>query len=134
MRDSIQTIVMAVFASSGFWAFIQYLINHHDGTRKELQAISAQVARLAEKVDSNAAVLARTHILRFDDELLNGVVHSQEYFRQQMDDIDTYEDFCKAHPDFRNSYTTIASEHIRDTYKKLLEKREFSVEGGNHAE
>ena len=134
MRDSIQTIVMAVFASSGFWVFVQYLINRHDGTKKELQAISAQVARLSEKVDSNAAVLARTHILRFDDELLNGVVHSQEYFRQQMDDIDTYEDFCKAHPDFRNSYTTIASEHIRNTYKKLLEKREFSVEGGNHAE
>lgn len=134
MRDSIQTIVMAVFASSGFWAFVQYMINRHDGTKQELQAISAQVARLAEKVDCNAAVLARTHILRFDDELLNGVVHSQEYFRQQMDDIDTYEDFCKAHPDFRNSYTTIASEHIRDTYKKLLDKREFSVEGGNHAE
>ena len=134
MRDSIQTIVMAVFASSGFWAFVQHMINRHDGTKKELRAISVQVARLAEKVDSNVAVLARTHILRFDDELLNGVVHSQEYFRQQMDDIDTYEDFCKAHPDFRNSYTTIASEHIRDTYKKLLEKREFSVEGANHAE
>ena len=115
MRDSLQTIFLAVFASSGFWAFIQYLLSRHDGTKKELQAISAQVAQLAEKVDSNAAVLARTHILRFDDELLNGVVHSQEYFRQQMDDIDTYEDFCKAHPDFRNSYTTIASEHIRGT-------------------
>lgn len=132
MRDSLQTIFMAVFASSGFWAFVQYIINRYDGTKSELRAISAQVAQLAEKVDSNAAVLARTHILRFDDELLNGVVHSQEYFRQQMDDIDTYEDFCKAHPDFRNSYTTIASEHIRDTYKKLLEKREFSVEGVKH--
>ena len=37
MRDSIQTIVMAVFASSGFWAFVQYLINRHDGTKKELR-------------------------------------------------------------------------------------------------
>ena len=129
MRDSLQTIFLAVFASSGFWAFIQYLLSRHDGTKKELQAISAQVAQLAEKVDSNAAVLARTHILRFDDELLNGVVHSQEYFRQQMDDIDTYEEFCKAHPDFRNSYTTIASEHIRGTYKKLLDKREFGTGG-----
>jgi hypothetical protein len=134
VRDSLQTIFLAVFASSGFWAFIQYLLSRHDGTTKELQAISAHVAQLAKKVDGNVAVLARTHILRFDDELLNGVVHSKEYFRQQMDDIDTYENFCKAHPDFRNSYTTIASEHIRDTYKKLLDKREFSVEGGNHAE
>jgi zinc transport system substrate-binding protein len=100
----------------------------------DTEASFKTITQLAEKVDGNVAVLARTHILRFDDELLNGVVHSKEYFRQQMDDIDTYEDFCKAHPDFRNSYTTIASEHIRDTYKKLLDKREFSVEGGNHAE
>jgi hypothetical protein len=128
VRDSLQTIFLAVFASSGFWAFIQYLLSRHDGTKKELQAISAHVAQLAENVDSNVAVLARTHILRFDDELLNGVQHSKEYFRQQMDDIDTYEDFCKNHPEFRNSYTTIASEHIRDTYKHLLEKHEFGRE------
>ena len=94
MRESITTIVVAIFASSGFWALIQFLINRNDGTKKELQSISAQVAALAEKVDSNSAVLARTHILRFDDELLNGVQHSKEYFRQQMDDIDTYEEFC----------------------------------------
>ena len=128
MRESITTIIVAIFASSGFWALVQYLINRNDGTKKELQSISAQVAALAEKVDSNSAVLARTHILRFDDELLNGVQHSKEYFRQQMDDIDTYEDFCKNHPEFRNSYTTIASEHIRDTYKHLLEKHEFGRE------
>lgn len=120
-----EKIILAVFASSGFWVFVQYLIDRNDGTRKELRQISEQMERLSEKVDANAAVLARTHILRFDDELLNGVTHSQEYFRQQMDDIDTYEDFCNGHPEFRNSYTTIASEHIRDTYKKLLEKREF---------
>lgn len=121
-------IILAVFASSGFWAFVQFWINRNDGTKKALQDITQAVDRLSDKVDTNAAVLARTHILRFDDELLNGVSHSQEYFRQQMDDIDTYEDFCREHPDFRNSYTVMASEHIRDTYKKLLEKREFRKE------
>lgn len=121
-------IILAVFASSGFWAFVQWWINRNDGTKRELQTISEDVKRLSEKVDKNAAVLARTHILRFDDELLNGMEHSHEYFRQQLDDIDTYEDFCKNHPEFRNSYTTIASEHIRDTYKKLLEKGEFRKE------
>lgn len=125
MSDYLPALIGAVFASSGFWAFIQFLINRYDGSRTELRRIAEQVAKLNEKVDANSAVLARTHILRFDDELLNGVSHSQEYFRQQMDDIDTYEDFCTHHPEFRNSYTTIASEHIRDTYKKLLDKREF---------
>ena len=124
------TIILAVFASSGFWAFVQFLVSRNDGTREELKQISEQVAELSDKVDENAAVLARTHILRFENEMLNGVRHSQEYFRQQMEDIDTYEDFCKTHPDFRNSYTTIASEHIRETYKKLLEKREFGERKG----
>lgn len=121
-------IILAVFASSGFWAFIQWWINRNDGTRKELQTISADVKALSDKVEENAAVLARTHILRFDDELLNGVSHSQEYFRQQLDDIDTYEDYCDAHEHFRNSYTTIAAEHIKTTYKKLLETGEFGKE------
>ena len=118
-------IILAVFASSGFWAFVQWWINRNDGTRKELKSISEQVAQLGDKVDANAAVLARTHILRFDDELINGIRHSQEYFHQQLDDIDTYEEFCVGHPSFRNSYTVLASEHIRETYRRLLEKGEF---------
>lgn len=121
-------IILAVFASSGFWAFVQWIINRNDGTKKELRQISADVKMLSDKVDKNSAVLARTHILRFDDELLNGIDHSQEYFRQQMDDIDTYEKFCEKHEDFRNSYTTIAAEHIKETYKRLLAKGEFRKE------
>lgn len=121
-------IIIAVFASSGFWAFVQWWINRNDGTKKALEDITQAVDRLSDKVDTNAAVLARTHILRFDDELINGVTHSQEYFRQQLDDIDTYEEFCADHPDFRNSYTVMAAAHIRETYKRLLEKREFGKE------
>lgn len=121
-------IILAVFASGGFWAFIQFLISRRDTTQQRLSEISDQMEKLSDKIDHNAAVLARTHILRFDDELLNGIDHSQEYFHQQMDDIDTYEDYCRAHPTFRNSYTTIAAEHIKETYKNLLAKGEFRKE------
>lgn len=124
-------IILAVFASSGFWAFVQFLINRSDGTKQALEDISDAVEKLSDKVDTNAAVLARTHILRFDDEVLNGVRHSQEYFRQQLDDIDTYDEFCASHPEFRNSYTVMAAAHIRETYKHLLEKREFGKEKEN---
>lgn len=122
-------IVLAVFASSGFWAFIQWWIARKDGTQAELKKISEDVKILSDRVAENAAVLARTHILRFDDELLNGVRHSQEYFRQQLDDIDTYEEYCRDHESFRNSYATIASEHIRETYKQLLVQHEFGKDG-----
>ena len=118
-------VILAVFASSGFWVFIQYLIDKHDGTRKELAVISDRLKKLDDKVDTNAAILARTHILRFENEMQNGVSHSQEYFRQQLEDIDTYDAFCESHPDFKNSNAVIASEHIKETYKRLLDKREF---------
>ena len=62
---------------------------------------------------------------RFDDELINGVEHSKEYFSQQLQDIDTYEAYCAIHPDFKNNYAVIASEHIKKTYKELLEQGEW---------
>ena len=118
-------ILIAVFASSGFWAVVQYMMQRHDGKQKQLDEICDKLNRLSERVETNAATSARTHILRFSDELSSGVVHSQEYFRQQLDDIDTYEKYCEGHPDFRNSYAVSAIKHIRDTYQSLLEKHEF---------
>lgn len=125
-------IILAVFASGGFWAFIQFLISRGDKTQQRLDEIYNKMDKLSDKIDHNAAVLARTHILRFDDELLNGVRHSKEYFRQQLDDIDTYDDFCGVHPDFQNSYTVMAAAHIKQTYQRLLDKGEFAQKESNH--
>ena len=125
-------IILAVFASGGFWAFIQFLISRRDKTQQRLDEIAEKMGVLSNQIDRNAAVLARTHILRFDDELLNGVDHSKEYFKQQLDDIDTYDDYCHNHPDFQNSYAVMAAAHIKQTYQRLLEKGEFRLKEGNH--
>lgn len=122
-------ILIAVFASSGFWAVVQYLIQRKDGKQKQLDEICDKLNQLSERMATNMATSARTHILRFSDELSNGGHHSQEYFRQILDDIDTYEEFCANHPKFRNSYAVMASDHIRTTYQKLLERHEFGKEG-----
>ena len=125
-------IILAVFASGGFWAFIQFLISRRDKTQQRLDEIAEKMGVLSGQIDRNAAVLARTHILRFDDELLNGVDHSKEYFKQQLDDIDTYDDYCHNHPDFQNSYAVMAAAHIKQTYQRLLEKGEFRLKESNH--
>lgn len=121
-------IILAIIGSNGLFAFITYMITRHDGKNDQLKKISDDIKSLSDKVEENNAVLARTHILRFSDELENGVTHSKEYFRQQMDDCDTYDAYCKAHPDFRNSYTVEAEQHIKDTYHDLLRKGVFKVE------
>lgn len=117
--DLLITILTLVIGSQAVWNFVQFLIMRKDtGVKKAIDDLS-------EKVDMNQAILARTHILRFDDELLNDITHSREYFAQQLQDIDTYEAYCETHPHFKNSYAVAAIAHIRSTYQKLLEQHEF---------
>ncbi len=92
---------------------------------KEIEIVSNKVDDLSVKVDKNQAILARTHILRFSDELKNNIIHSEEYFRQQLDDCDTYEKYCETHPEFINSYTQMANKHIKETYQKLLSEHKL---------
>ena len=123
------TIAVALIGSASLWQFIMYLIDRFDKKKKTnedvykaIGTVSDKVDTLGEKVDENQAILARTHILRFSDELKNGVEHSEEYFRQQLDDCDTYEKYCETHPEFKNSYTEIANKHIKETYERLLKE------------
>ena len=125
MNEILLTGVVAIVTASAIWDFIKFLVNRKDGEKKELKGIKSAIETLSDKVDRNQAILARTHILRFDDELINGIDHSKEYFSQQLQDIDTYEAYCKLHPDFKNNYAVIASEHIKKVYVELLDKGEW---------
>jgi len=125
MNEILLTGAVAIVTASAIWDFAKFLINRKDGEQTELKGIKSAIEALSDKVDRNQAILARTHILRFDDELINGIDHSKEYFSQQLQDIDTYEAYCKLHPDFKNNYAVIASEHIKKVYAELLDKGEW---------
>lgn len=119
------TMFVTIFCAIVGSGIINLILQHHWEKNSQLNQIVESINKLNDKVEENAAILSRTHILRFDDELINGVEHSKEYFKQQLDDIDTYENFCKTHPKFKNSYTVEAARHIRQTYKRLRDKGEF---------
>lgn len=125
MNEYLITGAVALVTASSIWSFIQFMVSRKDNQKKELGQIKTAIEDLSDKVDRNQAILARTHILRFDDELINGIDHSKEYFSQQLQDIDTYEAYCKLHPDFKNNYAVIASEHIKKVYAELLDKGEW---------
>ena len=127
--EVILPVILAVIGSSALWQTVVFLIDRFDKKRKsnadvfaEIEKVSSKVDGLADKVDENQAILARTHALRFSDELKRGEYHSLEYFRQQLDDCDTYEKYCEEHPNFRNSYTEMANKHIKETYERLLKE------------
>lgn len=120
-KQVILTIVSAVLACSGFWTFLSAVLNRITSEGRLVQKVDA----LSSKIDQNDAKLARTHILRFDDELYNGTRHSREYFRQTLQDIDVYEHYCKTHPDYANSYAEEAIKHIRQTYQACVDAHKF---------
>ena len=125
MNEILLGAAVTLVTASAIWDFVKFLISRKDGKDTELHGIKKAIEVLSDKVDRNQAILARTHILRFDDELINGIEHSKEYFSQQLQDIDTYEAYCQEHPDFKNNYAVLAADHIKQTYKELLEKGEW---------
>lgn len=125
MSELLLTGAVTLVTASALWNFIQFLVVRHDNGKKDLADIKAAIAKLSDKVDENQAILARTHILRFSDECRNGIIHSDDYFRQQLQDIDVYERYCEKHPDFSNGLTVISAQYIKDEYARQLK-------GGNH--
>lgn len=113
-------IIIAIIGSGALFSFVQFLITLAFSRKDKSQEIERKIDVLSDKVDMNQAILARTHILRFSDEIKNGVIHSNEYWRQQLDDCDTYDRFCADHKEFKNSYTLVANNHIKETYKDLV--------------
>lgn len=113
---------VAVLASGAVFSFVQFLISLYFSRKDKNKDLETKIDNLSNKMDENQAILARTHILRFSDELKNGIEHSAEYFRQQLDDCDTYDKYCEMHPDFKNSYTMIANKHIKETFERLTKE------------
>ena len=111
-------IIIAVIGSNAVFGFLQFIIQFLVQRNDMRQSFGKGLEDLNAKVDRNQAILARTHILRFADDLRNGVHHSEEYFRQQMLDCDTYDAYCRDNPDFSNGLTVIASKFIKDEFIK----------------
>ena len=121
------TTLLSLLAGGGILTFVQFLINRHDqkvGKKDDvlsaINTLSDRVENIEKSLDERDAVLARTHILRFRDELYNNINHSQEYFEQTLDDIETYNQFCAGHPKFANGRTKVASDYIRSEYDRLF--------------
>jgi len=131
-KESILMDFLNILLGGGILAFIQWAVDKlslwhtkNDKTAKAIEGLSDKMSELKETMDERDAVLARTHILRFNDEIYNGIKHSKEYFDQTLEDIDNYERFCDTHPDFKNSRTVMAAQNIKDTYNRLLDGHSF---------
>ena len=138
------TSVIGVLLGGGIFAFIQFLITRHDtrhdrlktvtesietlktGMNERFDTLDSKIDAVEAKTDKYYAVSSRVRILRFEDELQEKRKHSKDSWDQAMADIDYYENYCQAHPKFKNNQTVATVEHIQHGYRERLEKRDFT--------
>lgn len=77
------------------------------------------------KDELSYAKTCRRDILKFNDEILLNIKHTQEHFTEILEVIDDYEKYCEAHPDYPNNKAILAIENIKTTYSKCLKEHAF---------
>ena len=138
------TTLVGVLLGGGVLAFVQFLIQRNDSKHDKMEEVNQSIRALSEdmkerfdvldrkidtvneKGDERFAVSSRVRILRFEDELQEKRKHSKDSWDQAMSDIDYYENYCQAHPKFKNNQTVATVEHIKHGYSERLEKRDWS--------
>lgn len=125
--ENITAILVVLFGSTGFWAFITSMIQRPQikEVLTEVSKVNAKVEELSSTIDRNNADNSRTRILRFDDELYEKRDHTAEYFMQILSEIDVYEDYCRQHPEYENNRAVEAIRHIREVYRYCRDNHKF---------
>ena len=98
---------------------------HHN--MDELDAKLDSLKREEESArDLREALNSRRRILRFNDELLQGMRHSKEMFDDVLvEDIKKYDDYCRNNPDFINQKCVFAKDNIENAYQKCMVQHDF---------
>lgn len=124
LANIIAPIVIAIFGSSGFWAYISSKRSKHSEILTSVQNLEKTLVKVSEKVDTiernNAEIEAkntRTRIVRFADEIRIGIRHSKDMYDQVLIDCDSYEDFCNRNDWFLNSIAEVSIKKIKEHYE-----------------
>lgn len=77
--------------------------------------------------DEHNADEHRARILRFNNELIRDIPHTKEEFVDILADIDSYEQYCCKHPEYKNNRAVHAIANIGRVYDERLQKHDFLI-------
>jgi len=117
------SVIVAIFGSTGFWQWVSNQGNKE--IKAEVKKIRVEFGELKEADELKEIKNARRRILRFNDEIINHVKHSREYFDDVLEDVNAYESYCRKNPDFRNGKAVLAIENIERVYRECMKEGKF---------
>lgn len=104
------------------------------GILEKMNELEGKIESIDKKLESHErssekskADEKRASILRFNRELLRDLPYTMEDFIEVLSYIDFYESYCTDHPEYENNRAVMAIQNIKDSYRKHLEKHDFSV-------
>lgn len=128
----ILAILGCLLGGGGIMGFIQFMISRHDKKDEKLDSIISSISGIkAEMENARAdsecedAETWRMQILRFDDELYNGIHHSKVMFEITLKTIKKYDRYVENHDDFENGWTEPAARHIQEEYDRLYKEHKL---------
>jgi len=151
LRAQLTTLMVAVVTVPAFWEFLKWLFStiftmvtgrkrattqdiadsvaqlrsESASMRDDIAQIKAEARAQKEETLEERAKSNRSKILRFDDELRIGTMHSYEYFEDILRTVKEYEDYCNSHPSFQNRQAVSAISHIQKAYDRAHEENSF---------
>ena len=90
LKIALISLIGTVLGSGSITAIVNAIVSHKGKMAKQLTSIQTDVKNLEDKVDKNEAQRARTQILRFNDELYMGKIHTKEHFDEILAACDSY--------------------------------------------
>lgn len=107
-------------------------MNEIKETKSELKDIRSEQEETRKKLDNhiekgeeNKADGYRSQVLRFNNELVRGLGHTEEDFDEILDVIGKYEDYCKNHSNYKNNKMPFAIKNVGRVYDEMLRTNGF---------
>lgn len=113
---------------------IPTIISNRKKTQESIEKVQKTLDEHIKEDEDARARSQRYRILRFYDEMCEHKNHSESHFEDILDDIDKYEIYCKAHPDFKNNRGEAAMTYIKQIYAKLKASGGFLTHTNNKGE
>ena len=92
---------------------------------EKVNKISNELETHIKRTEEERINQVRQRIIRFSDEVMYDTGHSQEHYNDILEDINKYEKYCKAHPDFVNNKAVMAIDTIKEAYQYCVDNHDF---------
>ena len=102
------------------------------GVMKEIKDIKTEQEETRKKLDAHIeegeerkADHYRSRVLRFNNELVRGLGHTEEDYDEILDVIWKYNEYCKTHPKYKNNKMPHAIKNVERMYDEMLQTNGF---------